>query len=82
MKKKDLQLLQKELAENYKNEIRQSFIKNIMIGFESTSGMYLNKINEGCSLEELKEFILLCNNNNDKITEIISKKYVDKTKEM
>ena len=28
-----------------------------MIGFETASQMYLDKINSGCTIEELKDFI-------------------------
>ena len=40
-----------------------------MIGFETASQMYLDKINENCTMEELKNFI----ENNLKNKEVIEK---------
>lgn len=45
------------IVNHYENSLKENFIKNIVIGFETASQLYLDKINSGCTMEELKEFI-------------------------
>ena len=45
------------IVNHYENSLKENFIKNIVIGFETASQLYLDKINEGCNIEELKIFI-------------------------
>lgn len=45
------------IVNHYENSLRENFIKNMIHGFEIASQTYLDKINDGCSIEELKEFI-------------------------
>ena len=45
------------IVNHYENSLKENFIKNIVIGFEPASQLYLDKINSGCTMEELKEFI-------------------------
>ena len=45
------------IVNHYENSLKENFIKNIVIGFETASQLYLDKINSGCTLDELKEFI-------------------------
>ena len=45
------------IVNHYENSLKENFIKNIVIGFETASQLYLDKINEGCTIEELKIFI-------------------------
>ena len=45
------------IVNHYENSLKENFIKNIVIGFENASQLYLDKINSGCTMEELKEFI-------------------------
>ena len=45
------------IVNHYENSLKENFIKNMVIGFETASQLYLDKINEGCTIEELKIFI-------------------------
>lgn len=45
------------IINHYENSLKENFIKNIVIGFETANQLYLDKINSGCTMEELKEFI-------------------------
>ena len=45
------------IVNHYESSLKENFIKNIVIGFETASQLYLDKINEGCTIEELKIFI-------------------------
>ena len=58
-----------KIVNDYEQSLKKDFIKNIMIGFETASQMYLEKINENCTMEELKNFI----ENNLKNKEVIEK---------
>ena len=57
------------IVNHYDSSLKENFIKNIVIGFETASKLYLDKINEGCTIEELKIFI----ENNIKNIDIIEK---------
>ena len=46
-----------KLVNHYENSLKENFIKNIVMGFEVASQMYLDKIENGCTIDELKEFI-------------------------
>ena len=46
-----------KLVNHYENSLKENFIKNMVMGFEVASQMYLDKIESGCTLDELKEFI-------------------------
>lgn len=45
------------IVNHYESSLKENFIKNIVVGFETASQLYLDKINSGCTMEELKEFI-------------------------
>lgn len=45
------------IVNHYENSLKENFIKNMIIGFKTASQLYLDKINSGCTMEELKEFI-------------------------
>lgn len=45
------------IVNHYESSLKENFIKNMVIGFETTSQLYLDKINSGCTMKELKEFI-------------------------
>lgn len=45
------------IVNHYESSLKENFIKNIVIGFETTSQLYLDKIDSGCGMNELKEFI-------------------------
>lgn len=45
------------IVNHYENSLKENFIKNMVIGFETASQLYLDKINSGCTMEELKELI-------------------------
>ena len=45
------------IVNHYENSLKKNFIKNMVIGFETASQLYLDKINSGCTMEELKELI-------------------------
>ena len=46
------------IVNHYESSLKENFIKNMVIGFETASQLYLDKINSGCTMEELKEFIV------------------------
>lgn len=56
------------IVNHYENSLKENFIKNMIMGFETASQLYLDKINSGCTMEELKEFI----KNNLKNKEVIA----------
>ena len=45
------------IVNHYENSLKENFIKNIVIGFETASQLYHNKKKSGNTMEELKEFI-------------------------
>lgn len=45
------------IVNHYESSLKENFIKNMVMGFETASQLYLDKINSGCTMEELKEFI-------------------------
>ena len=49
----------------------------IVIGFETASQLYLDKINSGCTMEELKEFIENNLKNKDVIEKVANGKTVN-----
>ena len=57
------------IVNHYENSLKENFIKNMVIGFEPASQLYLDKINSCCTMEELKEFI----ENNFKNKDVIEK---------
>lgn len=60
------------IVNHYESSLKENFIKNIVIGFETASQLYLGKINEGCNIEELKIFIE-SNIKNKNIIETVAK---------
>ena len=65
------------IVNHYENSLKENFIKNIVIGFETVSQLYLDKINSGCTMEELKEFIENNLNNKDVIEKVANGKTVN-----
>ena len=63
------------IVNHYENSLKKNFIKNMVIGFETASQLYLDKINSGCTMEELKELI----ENNLKNKDVIEKVAKGKT---
>ena len=45
------------IVNHYESSLKENFIKNMIMGFETASQLYIDKINSGCTMEELKEFI-------------------------
>ena len=58
-------------------DLKKNFIKNIMIGFESCNQMILDKINNGATLEEVKNFVELNLKNKDVVEKVANG--IDKT---
>ena len=65
------------IVNHYENSLKENFIKNIVIGFETASQLYLDKINSGCTMEELKEFIESNLRNKDAIEMVANGKTVN-----
>ena len=63
-----------DLVKDYENTLKENFIKNMVVGAETISNIYLKKIEEGCSIEELKDFIEKFTLNKEYIEKIITKK--------
>lgn len=45
------------IVNHYESSLKENFIKNMVMGFETASQLYLDKINSGCDMNELKDFI-------------------------
>ena len=65
------------IINHYENSLKENFIKNMVIGFETASQLYLDKINSGCTMEELKEFIESNLSNKDVIEKVANGKTVN-----
>ena len=65
------------IVNHYESSLKENFIKNIVIGFETASQLYLDKINEGCTIEKLKEFIENNLKNKDVIEKVANGKTVN-----
>lgn len=63
-----------DLIKDYESTLKENFIKNMVVGAETISNVYLKKIEEGCSIEELKDFIEKFTLNKEYIEKIITKK--------
>lgn len=63
------QMATQNIIDTY-NRTLKNIVKNINIGFITASQLYLDKINNGCTLEELKEFIELNLKNKDLIEKV------------
>ena len=74
-KKPTKKQIQQNIVNHYENSLKENFIKNMVMGFEVASQMYLDKIESGCTLDELKEFI----ENNLKNKDVIEKVAKGKT---
>ena len=60
-KKPTKKQIQQNIVNHYENSLKENFIKNMVMGFEVASQMYLDKIESGCTLDELKELSLYQN---------------------
>lgn len=58
------------VVKHYEDSLKVNFIKNMIIGFETASQLYLDKINNGCDMNELKEFIEKNLENKDMIEKV------------
>ena len=56
-KKPTKKQIQQNIVNHYENSLKENFIKNMVMGFEVASQMYLDKIESGCTIDELKESI-------------------------
>lgn len=65
------------IINHYESSLKENFIKNMIMGFETASQLYLDKINSGCTMEELKEFIKNNLNNKDVIEKVANGKTVN-----
>ena len=65
------------IVNHYENSLKENFIKNIVIGFETASQLYLDKIINGCTMEELKELIENNLKNKDVIEKVANGKTVN-----
>ena len=58
-------------------DLKKNFIKNLVQGFEISNQMILDKINNGATLEEVKNFVELNLKNKDVVEKVANG--VDKT---
>lgn len=65
------------IVNHYESSLKENFIKNMVIGFGTASQLYLDKINNGCTMEELKEFIKNNLKNKDVIEKVANGKTVN-----
>lgn len=65
------------IVNHYESSLKENFIKNMIIGFETASQLYLDKINSGCTMEELKIFIESNIKNKDVIEKVANGKTVN-----
>ena len=65
------------IVNHYESSLKENFIKNIVVGFETASQLYLDKINSGCTMEELNEFIESNLKNKDVIEKVAKGKTVN-----
>lgn len=63
---------QKALLGHYENTLKNNFIKNMSLGFHTCNKLILEKINNGASLEEIRQFCELNEKNEDTITDIMA----------
>ena len=54
---KDRDKVTKEVTEYVEKTLRDNFIKNIMMGFNTANEMILHYINDGHDIDEVKDFI-------------------------
>ena len=66
------------IVNHYESSLKENFIKNMIMGFETASQLYLDKINSGCTMEELKEFIENNLKNKNIIEKVVNGKTVNK----
>ena len=66
-----------KLVNHYENSLKENFIKNMVMGFEVASQMYLDKIENGCTIDELKEFIKKNIENKSIIESVATRKTVN-----
>lgn len=64
------QMATQNIIDIYNRTLKNNLVKNINIGFITASQLYLDKINNGYTLEELKEFIELNLKNKDLIEKV------------
>lgn len=64
------QMATQNIIDTYNRTLKNNLVKNINIGFITASQLYLDKINNDCTLEELKEFIELNLKNKDLIEKV------------
>lgn len=46
-----------EIVRAYKNGLKDNYIKSLVQGVEVATQMYLDRIKDGCTMEELKSFM-------------------------
>ena len=46
-----------KVISTYKKGLKDNYIKSLVQGFEVATQMYIDKLNRGCTMEELKEFM-------------------------
>lgn len=68
----------KQIPKVVEQDLQKNFIKNIMIGFETSNQMILDKINNGASLDEIKELVELNLKNKNLIEKVANG--INKTK--
>ena len=76
-KKPTKKQIQQNIVNHYENSLKENFIKHMVMGFEVASQMYLDKIESGCTLEELKEFIEKSIKNKDTIVDVATRETVN-----
>ena len=76
--RKPKKLTKKQMIEQipkvFEQDLKKNFVKNIMIGFESCNQMILDKINNGATLEEVKNFVELNLKNKDVVEKVANGK--------
>ena len=46
-----------KVISTYQKGLKDNYIKSLVQGFEVATQMYIDKLNSGCTMEELKEFM-------------------------
>ncbi len=46
-----------EIVDHFEKKLKENFIKNIMMGWETANKMILNYINDGHDIEDVKTFL-------------------------
>lgn len=62
------------VVDHFESELKNNFIKNMIQGFEVATTMYLNKIEDGCTIEELKNFMEMNIKNKNVLEKMVNRR--------